>query len=147
MSAFIVGHDHINALLDHAVRHQVSYYVPSRRERVTIMNNNATEIGAILLDQNERSVRHRYPGIAPSELPGTIGENAASFRWRPRVPLQPVQIMKACHCLDYQCCETKDWERTIAFLIVQAILNDASRRVPGYDGAKWEIIGHTKAAA
>lgn len=67
MSAFIVSHDHIDALLTFAKLHRVAYYVPQSicnkpgGTRVTIDDDTVSEVGRILLDENERSVRHRYP--------------------------------------------------------------------------------------
>lgn len=147
MSAFIVDHAHIDALLNWAVSNRVDYYVPQSMNnkpgglRVDINTQNATEIGAILLTENERSVRHRYPSCGANDLPGTIGQDAASYRFKfsMRAPLSAVQAIKACHCLSYQCCETDDWEGTLAHRILSAIQDSATYKLPGYDSAAWEI--------
>jgi len=137
MSAFVVGNDHINALLNWAIHHQVSYYLPATKERVQITAFSATEVGQILLDANERSVGIRYPD--DHEMPRGHSE-AFAFKLcgLPRLK-SAVQIIKACHCLDYQCCEADDWEGTIAHRIMSAILSAATHEVPGYAAAQWEI--------
>jgi hypothetical protein len=54
-------------------------------------------------------------------------------------PLSPVQLIKAVHCLDYQSCETEDWETTLAWRICQAVVSAAIGRLPAYEAAAWEI--------
>src|SRR5262245_1730456 len=145
MSAFIVGHDHIDALLTFATSRNphggVSYLVSETGNRVEITARNATEIGRILLTENERSVRHRYPSDSPDNLPGTIGEDAATYRFKQwGKPLSAVAILKGCDCLDYQCCETDNYEESLAAAIVNAIRGRAIRQLPGYDQASgWEF--------
>lgn len=152
MSAFIVSHDHIDALLTFAKLHRVDYYVPQHvcnvpgGTRVDITSDNATEVGAILLTENERSVRCRYSDIDPTDLPGTIGENAAGYRFREfsdlyRLPAgkKCAWILNACRCYDYQACETDDYEQSLAHRIVEAIQAAAIRALPHIEDAPWEI--------
>ena len=82
MSAYIVDHDHMDALLSYGIEHDVRYVVRDTNALVAITLQNATEIGRILLDENERSVRHRYPDCDVDELPGTIGQDAAKYKFR-----------------------------------------------------------------
>lgn len=151
MSAFIVSHDHIDALLTFAKLHRVSYYVPQSicnkpgGTRVDITRDNATEVGRILLTENERSVRYRYPRSG-DDLPGTIGENAATYSFREFSELHRLQhgtkcawILSGCRCFDYQACETDDYDQTLAHLIIEAISAAAVRALPGMDDAPWEI--------
>jgi hypothetical protein len=142
MSAFIVGHDHIDGLLTFAVEHKLSYYVPGAHERVYFDRTNASEIGAILLTENERSVGHRYGD--DDDLPGS-GEGAYQFRRFEPFLMMPVgkqalTVLKACDCFDYQACETDDYEASLAYRIIDAIRGAAIRRLSGYEGADgWEL--------
>jgi hypothetical protein len=161
MSAFIVGHDHIDALLTFGYLHKVSYYVPQSicnkpgGTRVDITTMTASEIGAILLTENERSVRYRYSDIkSPGDLPGTIGENAANYRFRNfgdilRLPAATkcAWILNACRCFEYQACETPDYRESLAHRIIQAIQAEAIRSLPGIDNAPWEITRESLAKA
>jgi hypothetical protein len=136
MSAYIVDHDHIDALLTYAIQQEVTYYVPDTKSCVEISAKNASEIGRILLDQNERSVRFRYPNIDADDLPGTIGQDAAKYKFRRwKSPLPALVVLKACDGLDYQSCETDDYKQTLAFKIVDTIRGYAIRRLPGYDAS------------
>jgi hypothetical protein len=154
MSAFIVSHDHIDAIVTYAVQNRMSFWNPEAKKRIDITRANAEEIGRMLLHENERSVRYRYSETEPDELPGTIGENAASYSYRPffETALTPggqrrailggltaVQVIKAISCLNYQSCEHPGWEASLAWRICDAIKSAAINRLPGYDDAGWEI--------
>lgn len=152
MSAFIVGHDHIDALLTFARLHRVSYYVPQSicnkpgGNRVDINGETATEVGRILLDENERSVRFRYSDCPADDLPGTIGEESAGYRFRDfselyMMPMgkQCAWILNGCRCFDYQACETDDYRQSLAHLIIEAIQAAAIRALPHIEDAPWEI--------
>lgn len=140
MSAFIVSHDHIDALMTYAAFSRISYWNPEARDRTVVTNINAEEVGRILLHENERSVRHRYSDFGPDDLPGTIGEDAASYHFRLfQRSLTAIQAIKAVNCLEYQSCEHDDWEGSLAWRICQAIKSHATHHLPGYDLAAWEI--------
>ena len=147
MSAYIVDHDHIDALLSYGIQHEVRYVVPDTGALVEINATSATEIGRILLDENERSVRHRYPGSDADDLPGTIGQDAAKYKFR-RWPtsVDAMAILKACDGYDYQACETDDYGKSLANAIITAIRGYAIRRLPGYsDSPGWHMHRPVKA--
>jgi hypothetical protein len=143
VSAYIVDHDHIDALLSFAIEHQIRYVVPETKSCVEIELANATEVGRILLTENERSVRCRYPDCDVKELPGTMGEDAATYkfrRWPARHPLSAMTILKACSGFDYQACETEDYEQSLAAVIVRKIRDYAINRLPGYsESPGWHL--------
>jgi hypothetical protein len=138
MSAFVVGHDHIDALMTFAASTKTSYYF--NKKWVEITRENCEEVGRILLDANVQSVSYRYDDADETNLPGTIGETAAGYRFRPFAShFQAVQIIKACHCLNYQSCERPDWYGSLAETILQAIKSAAEHKLPGYSDAQWDI--------
>lgn len=133
MSAFIVTDNHIHALVGYAIRHDVSYRVNGNR--VAITENNADEIGQILVDENYRSVHQRYA----ERTKGYFGDAESGYKFK-RQPLpDAVTMIKAVHCFEYQACETDDWEKSIAHSICEAIIDAAIRKLPGYDAAPWGI--------
>jgi hypothetical protein len=146
MSAYIVSHDHIDALLTFATANDpqsfgpVSYRLEPSGNLREMTQDKATEIGRILLAENERSVGHRYPGDAPGDLPGA-GEDVTSYTFRPwaKTPA-PIDVLKGCDCFDYQACETDDYRQSEAYRIVDAIRHRAISRLPGYSKASgWEF--------
>jgi hypothetical protein len=141
MSAYIVENDHIDALLSYAIKHNVRYSPEPSAPSVEITAFNATEIGRILLDENERSVRHRYPGDEDSTA------DSASYNFRRFAPLpEAMIILKACDGFDYQACETDNYEQSVAAIIVNAIRGSAIPRLPGYsDAPGWHLSRPVKA--
>ena len=148
MSAYLVGHDHIDALLSFAVlsvrgRGTASYYDDKVGQRVYLSTENATEIGRTLLAENERSINARYPDTIanPNDMPGTVGERSANYTFKPwlNVP-KPTAILKGCSCFDYQACETEDYSQSTAWKIIDGIRHQAIRSLPDYDeGPGWEF--------
>jgi hypothetical protein len=138
MSAYMVGYDHIDALLSFAStpRHgSTSYYVPDEGQTY-ITTANATEIGRILLRENERSINARYPDQI--DMVDEPAENYVFKSWP--APLSAVSILKACSCFDYQACETDDYDKSLAWTIINAIRARAISRLPGYEDAPgWEF--------
>lgn len=136
MSAFIVGHDHIDALVSFAILKRISYWDGDQKKRIDITHTNATEVGRILLSENTSSVACRYMDRLDEEE-RAVTETYTFRLWSP-VPM--THIMKACNCLDYQCCETDDWEQTVACRIVDEIRQGAINSLPGYTDAPWELL-------
>ena len=143
MSAFVVSHDHIDALVEYAVTHRLRYFVDGLP--IYITTDNATEVGAILLQENVRSVLSRYPDCTEETAPGRDGEMVAYYDFEPFLDLHKLPkhklvavILTACDCFDYQACETDNYEASVACKIIEAIRTEAIRAVPKYD-APWEI--------
>lgn len=145
MSAFVVSHDHIDALLTFAdmkrMKDRLGYCVNRGKEQL-----GWTDLGRVLLAENERSVCHRYPDCTPGNMPGTIGEEAIGYKFKTfqeAFRMQHTQlciwIIKACNCFDYQACETEDYEQSIAHAMIKSIQSEAIRCLPGYDDAPWDI--------
>lgn len=142
MSAYIVSDLHINTIVTWAItRHgsnAVRYYW--RGVSRDVRHKGAQRIASVLYSENVRSVNTRYNDC----------ESPVGFVFR-NVPYAcnktPVEIIKACHCLAYQSCETSDWEETEAFAVLQAIESTAVRMLPGYDEADWSIHEPAKEAS
>lgn len=143
MSAWVVSHAHIDAILTWAVDKRVYIFLASEHGRYSqVTERNADEIGRILLTENVRSVEHRYPSDEPDNLPGTIGETVKGYsylRWWPfkTRALTPVEVMKAIDCLEYQSNEHDEWEESQAHRICQDIRSAAVSALPGWDKAPW----------
>lgn len=146
MSAFIVSHDHIDALLsfakDKRMKDQFGHYIQeSRYDQFTW-----TDIGRVLLAENERSVCELYPDVTPGNAPGTTGEEAIGYTFRYFEEFHAMAhlkkmlwVIQGCNCFDYQACETADYNQTITHRIIEAIRSKAIHCLPGMDEAPWEI--------
>lgn len=129
MSAFILSNKHINAMLQ-AVGHRYgswpSYYWNGEHRRF----DDLTAIGQILVNENFRSVNYRYHS---NDEPHKVVQTCLNDN------LEPVEIIKACNCYNYQTCETPDWEETEAFAIYDVLRERAIGALPGYREASWSI--------
>jgi hypothetical protein len=154
MSAYIVGRPHIAYLVESARQlprrtlqgGRLSWYWRDEHHALMI-GDYAGEInlGAILWQQNVKSVLARYPDDTMETAPGVVGESYdyTEHKSNPFLHVDPVQALKACACYRYQSCEDAGWEASEAFAIVGAIEREAIRSLPGYEDAQWEITGPT----
>ena len=118
MSAFIVSHHHIDVIVSWAVAH-------------CMRDEDPQKLGELLYGANVDSVNHRYSEDNPRDYIYT------------RVPVpgvSAVQIIKACDCLDYQCCEVPDWHQgNRAYDALHSIRWQAIAALPGYHEARWSL--------
>jgi len=130
MSAFIVSQEHITAMLQAATGRYpgdgASYYWNGQSH---YFNGSQTEIGQKLLNENYRSVNHRYNESEP----------APTFRLRIVRDCSPVELIKLIHCYNYQSCECPDWKETEAYAISAMLERRAINKLPGYDEAAWSF--------
>ena len=128
MSAFLVNNRHIDALLTWAIN-TPDYGAPRKLDGMTVYDQPDL-IGQILVDANYRSLSARY---GDKDQP-----HEYKFRKYPRT-LSPVEVIKACDCLIYQCCEFAEWPTTKAYRIIQDTREGAIDSLEGMDKAAWEI--------
>lgn len=150
MSAYIVDIAHVRYLLAAALHtaergdafrwyHNGTHYELHHGDL-----ERAAVIGQMLWSENVRSVTHRYPDSADAgDLPGPVehGEHAgygyAHRAWTDPTAFAPAQILKACHCYEYQSCEHDGWEASEAHAFCESLRRSAERMVPGYESAAW----------
>ena len=136
MSAFIVTDTHINALVRYASRHKitVAYGNPTMRLNVSA---HEQEVAQLLIDENIKSVNYRYSEAETSLIEYDRGAPI----------LSAIEAIKAAQCLRYQSCEHSDYEESIAFKLIEAIISDAIPRLEGYESASWAIADKVTAWA
>ena len=138
MSAFCVPLAHINALVSWASRNPTRFW-----------SFDPHTAGQLLLDANNASVRARY---RDADTAGMIVAERFTFdpfadHRAPRLPLNAVEVLKACDCLEYQSCEVDEWERTPAARLLDSIRAAAISALPGYDAAPWVLNGQAVSRA
>ena len=142
MSAYVVEREHIAYLIEAARSYRVNkcgifswYY---NQESKYINQQDLSAIGAMLWNENIRSVAYRYPDNM-SNLPGPIGAAPYDYgrhdlMWS---KIDPVQVFKSCNCYEYQCCGHPDWENSEAYAFIGALRQAMIKNLEGYDDAKW----------
>lgn len=140
MSAYVVDHAHIDALVRLADAHSVSYLAPGSKW-ITVGHANRHVVGQMLLDANVTSVATRYRGSPVDNLPGRVDHWwTEPYRMRANVALlEPVAGLKAINAFAYQACEASTWEGSEAWQFCEALRNALIRHLPGYEQAEWSI--------
>ena len=128
MSAFIVSDTHINALVRYASRHNVRAFYGNPLAMFQVKDNEQAA-AELLLAENVKSVNYRY---RDNEVMSITYDRGAPI-------LTAIQAIKAAQCLRYQSCECDDFEESIAFKLIEAIIADAIPRLDGYESAQWGI--------
>ena len=141
MSAFVVNKSHINAIIQAGLavsdRPFTWYY---NGETHTLTDDNASQVGQMLLDECVHSVCYRYEDDTIADLPGrTNAEWLIPFEYhfthRRPTPLEALSIIS---CYEHQSCEHPEWETSEAKAFCSALRHCTISRLPGYDDAPWE---------
>jgi hypothetical protein len=144
MSAYIVEENHIIYLVAAALSRRINR---GSHGKFTWWNGEAKEIShydpagaaafaAELWQENVKSVNHRYPNDpAPIDLftiaPQKIDDMLHGWDF------EPVQVLKAISCLNYQSCEHPEWETSNAHAFLERLKNAAIASLVGYSEAAW----------
>lgn len=115
MSAFVVGNEHIDVLVN-----AIAQYGVAAKDTNRI---GYRALGQLLWDENLRSVDHRYQESNPGEryiLHTTEGG------------LDPLAVLKAVDCYQYQSCEHPGWEDSDACAWVTRLREAIYTAVPRY---------------
>lgn len=130
MSAFIVSRDHI-------------WFLVQAHDTLDTWKSGGTdyaelaEAGQMLWDENIRSVEYRYSGSDDDHSDCQYGKH--EIRSIPSPKVEPVAVLKACACFDYQACETDDYHETKAAKWIDRLRHLAITQLPGWDAAPWGI--------
>lgn len=131
MSAYIVHDSHIDAILTWASDKGCATPVHFEKNlTISQVRGNESAIGQILINENTKSVNHRYKDDSKADR--------YTFKRFP-IELTPVEMIKAIECLDYQSCEHDGWAGSFACNVLKWIGNAARDALPGYDAAPWGI--------
>jgi hypothetical protein len=133
MSAFIVGDNHIGAILRWYLMESHPAYRPQWRGLEPTAREAASMFTA-LARENWRSVSYRYGYVRRSEPTPVDDLQLTRF-----AELTPVEVIKACDCLNYQSCEHPTYEQSEAKRLINAIKSAAIGALPGYRAAAWEV--------
>lgn len=128
MSCFVVPDNHISTIIRYACRAHFSVHSP--RGDILYKPGDEQHAGDVLYYANALSVNTRYG----------LDEPLSGFVYKPEGPVyRPIEIVKLCDCLAYQCSEWEDFETSDAKHLLDMIQRYAVRKLPGYDTAPWSI--------
>ena len=134
MSVFIVSPEHINVLLDAALRYTdeigMTVYTTDG-QALAIDRTNRDQVGQMLLDTNAASAGARH-----EETPELY---IYSYTTPVRFDWEAVDVLKAISCYEYQACEAPGWDRSAARAFCEGLRRAVTPALPGYTDAPWEI--------
>lgn len=99
-----------------------------RDRRLT--DETAGRVGAMLWAENVRSVNHRYAEDEWEEVyeyRGLMGQ------------VDPIIVLNAINCYEYQSCEHPEWERSEAYAFIQALRAKMISRLIPEGSPGWDI--------
>lgn len=124
-SSPLLSFDHLDLLATAAVTYRVLAAPPA----ALLAGVSAAHAGRLLRQQNLAAVAVRG---------GTSVAVGDGYQFRPVTePLDPVEVLKACHCYEDTCRDDPGWESSIARRLIHSIVRAATQRLPGYSTAPW----------
>ena len=128
MSAYLVAPHHAAYL--------ACYYVKMRQQCSGVPNAPTDEAGMaqLLAEANMASLAARYGDSIDRAYVAECRRAAMQAQW---TRFDPLQVIKAAQCFDYQACEVDDYDQTLTRQIVLRIISDAATDMEGYGEALW----------
>jgi hypothetical protein len=100
---------------------------------------DVVELANDLIRENARSIVSRYGEDANMGVVKPFKDATEVLQFAREDKMSALQIIKSVHCLDYQSCESDDWNETKACKALKYIEGRAVSALPGYDEADWGI--------
>jgi hypothetical protein len=159
MSAYMVDKEHVIYMIQAAISRRLAEYDggairwyhngQSYELRCTATAYERASVANMLWRENLRSINHRYPDTVENQknAPGKVSDAEEGYAVRPHDfqnihgahfhNFDPVQVIKAIHCYEYQSCEHPGWKDSQARAFVDALESKAVQALPGYEDAAW----------
>lgn len=137
MSAYMVEPHHIAYLVAAAFDCPRQPDTPFFAGKLPKRGNPRVALAKMLEAENAKSVEYRYPRNGKVALTRWKVDALQASNWNALLHFDPIQIVKAVHCYQYQACEHPDWQTSVAKEITDWILDNAIRALPGYEQAYW----------
>jgi hypothetical protein len=158
MSAYVVGKEHIDALVRLASEGPAGYhggpggawggyyYVADADApigaRAVNVKEDRNRVGQMLVSENVESVWHRYPDDKSIDsLPGPVDKSdLMAYVYERGRHLTAIEGLVALSGYEYQSCEHPGWRSSEAYTFVDWLRGALIHRLPGYAEADtWEV--------
>lgn len=134
-SSPLMSADHLDLLATAAVQYRVVALPPAALlsgSDVLVPTVTAAHTGRILRQHNVAA------GAAVGQVDPHLVD-AYTFQ-QVQEPLDPVEVVKACHCFEDACRRWPLWERSVAAKLIRSLERAAMQRIPGYTDAPWRWV-------
>jgi hypothetical protein len=129
MSAFIVNNKTINLILNYAYNIEKYECVYINGDLFYLSNDKDCQtIGETLLNENIYSVNYRYDSNYTQNF---------KFERQKNLIITPFVALNAIACLEYQSCETENWEKSEAYHICNQFRKTICSNLIGYNDVSW----------
>lgn len=130
-SSPLLSPDHLDLLATAAVTYRVLAAPPAAKAAGRgLIGVSAAHAGRILRQQNLTAATKR----AGSSVATVVDR----YEFRPvEEPLDPMEVLKACHCFEDVCSGDPGWESSVAHQLIHSVARAAIERLPGYSTAPW----------
>ena len=152
MSAYVVGKEHIDALVRLGIEGPSGYhggpggswsgYYYHQTENAVHVKQEPNRVGQILASECIESVWYRYPDDKTIDsLPGPMDKaSLMSYQYEPGRHLTAIEGLVALSGYEYQSCEHPGWRDSEAHRFVEWLRSSLIHRLPGYAEADtWEV--------
>ena len=130
MSAWTVTKAHIDYLIMAAKKFGIPIGVYWGQDGKRLPGSDPSEVGRMLWEENYKSVNFRYGDntATPAYDFSAIGRQ-----------VEPVVVLKAISCYEYQSCEHGEWEASEAKQFCDSLAKATIATLPGFADAPWGI--------
>lgn len=148
MSAWVISQTHLDLIVSVAVDLKL-FAVLSEGQETHITADNATRFGQMLWAENVRSVATRYCLGADNAEHQAYLKAVSAYRFHQFEKVKPVAAVKLIASLEYQACETDDYQTTLTAQALQrlGLLLPANVKGSAYEVAPWGVDNLTDLAA
>ena len=140
MSAWVISQTHLDLIVSVAVDLKL-FAALNEGQETHITADNATQFGQMLWAENVRSVVTRYRLGADNAEHQAYLKAVSAYRFHQFQGVKPIAAVKLIACLDYQACETDDYQTTLSAQVLQRLLLLLPANVKGaaYEAAPWGV--------
>ena len=144
MSSFIVSPEHLRALVLAGLAGQfqdgaMRWYWDDDTRSGVLDSETVARVFEMLYRANVEAVEYHYGVDNPDGLPGYIGPNPYRFAPASRFTPDPIAILKAVACYEYQASDAPTWNASAARDFCQALRLRMIHRLEGFDDAPWRV--------
>lgn len=134
MSAYLLSEQTFGILAKYAIDSGATQHNTCFPDRDKL--DTTDKVVEVLVRANLKSLAARYGDEEDTEENELfIAETKDMARRDWHVP--PLDIIKSCHCFDYQSCEFEGWHKSLAYRVSVEIVQSATRKLAGYESAQW----------
>lgn len=142
-SSPLMSADHLDLLATAAVQYRVVASPPA-----ALLSGSDVLVPTITASHTSRILHQHNLAVVSAVQAQAVAhlvDVAEPYTFRPvQEPLDPVEVVKACHCYEDACRRWPGWERSVAAKLIRSLERAAVQRIPGDSDAPWRWLRSTR---